>query len=77
MFCNLVCSSCFRSICKARCYFKHSGFDFGYCEKGICKCAPPVIYVFDGIGRDLSDEYIDNSLDNNNVIQNLVNIIKI
>ncbi|XP_060841994.1 uncharacterized protein LOC132922468 [Rhopalosiphum padi] len=66
------CSSCFRSICKARCYFKHSGFDFGYCEKGICKCAPPVIYVFDGIGRDLSDEYIDNSLDNNNVIQNLI-----
>ncbi|XP_026813078.1 uncharacterized protein LOC113553766 [Rhopalosiphum maidis] len=66
------CSSCFRSICKARCYFKHSGFDFGYCEKGICKCAPPVIYVFDGIGRDLSDEYIDNSLDNSNVIQNLI-----
>ncbi|KAF0701511.1 myb-like protein U, partial [Aphis craccivora] len=47
------CSGCFRSICKARCYFKHSGFDFGYCEKGICKCAPPIIYVFDGIGRDL------------------------
>ncbi|XP_025199486.1 uncharacterized protein LOC112597590 [Melanaphis sacchari] len=65
------CSSCFKSICKARCYFKHNGFDFGYCENGICKCAPPVIYVFDGIGRDLSDEYIDISLKNNNVIQEL------
>ncbi|XP_060864870.1 uncharacterized protein LOC132941038 [Metopolophium dirhodum] len=68
------CSSCFRSVCKARCYFRHKGFDFGYCEKGICKCAPPVIYVFDGIGRDLSDEYIDNSLVNNNVIQNSIPI---
>ncbi|XP_022177089.1 uncharacterized protein LOC111038348 [Myzus persicae] len=64
------CSSCFRSVCKARCYFRHRGFDFGYCEEGVCKCAPPVIYVFDGIGRDLSNEDIENSLGNNNVIQN-------
>ncbi|XP_015363187.1 PREDICTED: uncharacterized protein LOC107161336 isoform X2 [Diuraphis noxia] len=64
------CSSCFRSVCKARCYFRNGGFDFGYCEDGICKCAPPVIYVFNGVGRDLSDEYIDNSLVNDNVIQN-------
>eukprot|EP00102_Acyrthosiphon_pisum_P008166 XP_003244392.1 PREDICTED: uncharacterized protein LOC100162171 isoform X2 [Acyrthosiphon pisum] len=69
-----ICSSCCRPVCKARCYFRHKGFDFGYCEKGICKCAPPVIYVFDGIGRDLSDEYIDNSLVNNNVIQNSIPI---
>ncbi|KAE9526916.1 hypothetical protein AGLY_013564 [Aphis glycines] len=66
------CSGCSRSLCNARCYYKNNGFDFGYCEKRICKCAPPVIYVFDGIDRSLRDDYRDNSLDNNDVIQNLI-----
>lgn len=62
------------TICNARCYWTHRGFDYGYYENGQCKCAPPTVYVFNGMGHDLSDEYIETSLDNDNIIENPVKI---
>ncbi|VVC37686.1 Hypothetical protein CINCED_3A006724 [Cinara cedri] len=65
------CRSCFKSACRASCYATE-GIDFGYCEDDFCKCSPPTIFVFDGIGRDLNDNQIKRSLSNNNLIQNTI-----
>lgn len=69
---KLVSRCCYSPVCRATCYWTHKGFDYGYCDNGSCKCDSPAVYVFDGVGRDLSDVEIKNSLNNNNVIQRTV-----
>lgn len=72
-FFYLDCTRCRNLLCKASCYYKNNGFDYGYCnEKNSCICVTPEIYLFDGL-QNYSD--INDSLSNDNLIQNLVNII--
>lgn len=55
----LVCIKCRESFCKAGCYYKNKGFDYGYCENGACKCVQPEIYYFDGKDHNV-DKYSVN-----------------
>lgn len=71
----LVCRSCNESICRAKCYYIHRGFDYGVCnEDKNCVCTPSDIYIFDGIDRAANGEYTQYSL-NRSRVQRMVNII--